>query len=497
MKTVVSQMKNLHTYFRLALGGLICITVHACTGCSKPGGNGGGGGGGTPPPVDTTTQRSDVAVWLTTGDQSQLMKKQNTVLNWTPQANSNATIDVDSTQAFQTIDGFGYTLTGGSADLLMGLTTSGRADLLRELFATDNNNIGVSYLRLSMGASDLSASVFSYNDMPTGQTDPTLQNFSLANDTVNLVPLLKEILAINPGIKILSSPWSAPVWMKDNNSSVGGSLQPQYYGAYAQYFVKYVNAMKARGITIDAITIQNEPLHGGNNPSMLMTAAQQATFIKNNLGPAFQTAGINTKIIIYDHNCDRPDYPLEILNDPAAKAFVDGSAFHLYAGDINALSTVRNAHPTKNIYFTEQYTSSTGGFDGDLKWHLKNVIIGSTRNWSRVALEWNLANNSNFGPHTNGGCTVCKGALTIGTSVTRNVAYYIIAHASKFVRPGSKRVQSNIVGSLQNVAFVTPDGKKVLIVENDGSGAQTFNIRFKEKQVTATLEGGAVATFVW
>src|SRR4030095_10259813 len=156
-------------------------------------------------------------------------------------------------------------------------------------------------------------------------------------------------------------------------------------------------------------------------------------------------------------------------NDAGAKAFIDGSAFHLYGGDISALSSVRSAHPDKALYFTEQYTASTGNFGGDLKWHLKNVIIGSMRNWSRTALEWNLANDATFGPHTPGGCTVCKGAITIESNgtFTRNVAYYIIAHASKFVPPGSIRIGSSAVGNLNNVAFKRPDGKRVLIVEND------------------------------
>jgi glucosylceramidase len=230
---------------------------------------------------------------------------------------------------------------------------------------------------------------------------------------------------------------------------------------------------------------------------MLMIAAQQADFIKNNLGPAFRAAGITTKIISYDHNCDRPDYPLTVLNDAAANAFVNGSAFHLYAGDISALSQVHNAYPDKALYFTEQWTGSNESFDRNLKWHLKNVVIGSMRNWSRVALEWNLASDPSYNPHTPGGCDQCKGALTIGTSVTRNVSYYIIAHASKFVPAGSVRIGSNITGSLQNVAFKTPAGKKVLIVENDGAIDATFNIRFKSKWTTTTLPAGAVGTYIW
>ena len=370
---------------------------------------------------------------------------------------------------------------------------------MQELFGSAANAISISYLRISIGASDLNSAPFTYDDMPTGQADPTLQQFSLAPDKTDLIPLLKEILVINPSIKIMATPWSAPVWMKDNNSFVGGSLQSQYYPVYAQYFVKFIKAMKAEGITIDAITPQNEPLHPGNNPSMLMTADQQASFIKNHLGPAMRAAGLSTKIVIYDHNCDRADYPIAVLSDAVANQYINGSAFHLYAGDISALSTVRNAFPSKDIYFTEQYTASNGDFGGDLKWHLKNVIVGSMRNWSKTALEWNLANNSAFGPHTPGGCTVCKGAITVdGSSVViRNVGYYIIAHASKFVPPGSIRIETNTIGSLQNVAFKTPAGKKVLIVENDGASIEIFNIKFNGKWVTTSLEGGSVGTYVW
>ena len=446
-----------------------------------------------PPPVGT----NDVDFWLTKSDQSVLLQKQSTVLSFGTTSNSNADIDIDTTQLFQTIDGFGFTLTGGSAYVINQLDASVKANLLKELFSNDSNSIGISYLRISIGASDLNASVFSYDDVPPGQTDMNLDMFTLHPDETDLIPLLKEILLINPGIKILGAPWSPPVWMKDNNSFVGGSLRIQYYDVYAKYFVKYIQQMKAAGITIDAITPQNEPLNAGNNPSLLMTAAEQTNFIKNNLGPAFQTAGLTTKIITYDHNCDHPDYPIAVLNDPAANAFINGSAFHLYAGDISALMLVRDAFPGKAVYLTEQYTSSTGDFAGDLKWHLKNVIIGSMRNWSRVALEWNLANDPNYNPHTPGGCDQCKGALTIGGTITRNVGYYIVAHASKFVPAGSVRIASTNSGELHTVAFKTPAGKKVLIVENDGATGATFNIGYNGKWTTTTLPAGAVGTYSW
>jgi glucosylceramidase len=475
----------------------ICIAIALFAGCSKSGNN---DNQPQPPPdpnpIDSPTV-SDVSFWLTRATQSTLLAKQNTVLAFGSKANQSPIITVDSAVTFQTMVGFGYTLTGGSAQVINGLDNTRRQSLLRELFSTDSNAISVSYLRISIGASDLSASVYTYNDIPVGQTDLNLQNFSLDPDRQHVIPILKEILAINPSIKILATPWTAPLWMKSNAHSVGGHLKPEYYAVYAQYFVKYIEAMAAEGITIDAITPQNEPLHGGNNPSMEMSAAEQTDFIKNNLGPAFEAANISTKIIIYDHNIDRPDYPIEVMNDAAAKQYIDGSAFHLYAGDISSLSMVHRAHPDKHIYFTEQYTASTGSFEGDLAWHVKNLIVGATRNWSRNVLEWNLANDPNYGPHTNGGCTTCKGALTIGQNITRNVAYYIIGHASKFVPDGSVRIMSTHLVSLPNVAFQRPDGKKVLIVLNDSNSPQQFNIKFKDKWATPTLDAGAVGTFVW
>lgn len=475
--------------------GLLGCTLILWIACAKKT-TGGGTGGTTPAPKSYGTMQW----WITKGDRTALLSKQED-LSFINSSNPLFNIDVDSSIQFQTVDGFGYTLTGGSAQMINSLSASAKTSLLQELFGTQESSIGVSYLRISIGASDLNTSSFTYDDMPSVQTDLSLTNFSLTPDKstgTGLIPLLKEILQINPQIKIVASPWTAPVWMKDNGSFIGGSLQAQYYQVYADYFVKYLQQMKTEGINIDAITIQNEPQHGGNNPSMVMSATQQLNFIKNNLGPTFKNAALSTKIIIWDHNCDNPNYPITILNDPAAKAFIDGSAFHLYAGDVSALSEVKNAHPDKNLYFTEQWTGSNGSFDGDLKWHIKNVIIGTMRNWSRIALEWNLANDGSYGPHTPGGCTECKGALTIaGSTITRNVSYYIIGQISKFVPAGSVRIQSSQTGSVATVAFLTPQGKKVLIALNEGSSDALFNIKFKGNWVTAYLSPGAAGTYVW
>ncbi|MBC7485254.1 MAG: RICIN domain-containing protein [Cytophagaceae bacterium] len=427
--------------------------------------------------------------WVTNANQSALLQQQ-TAVNFAP--GIGPTISVNDATTYQTIDGYGFCLTEGSAEAISNLNAAQQDNLLNEFFNT-TTGMGNSVLRISIGASDLSSSSYSYND---GGVDVNQNNFSLAGpDLTYIVPLVKRILQINPNIKILATPWSAPRWMKTNNAWIGGSLNTAYYASYATYFVKYINAMKAQGINIWAVTPQNEPENPYNEPSMAMNGAEQTTFINNNLGPAFQSAGFSTKIIAFDHNCDNTAYPTQVLN---GSGYVDGAAFHLYAGNISALTTVHN-NTGKNVYFTEQFTSSNGGFAGDFPWHMQNVMIGSMNNWAKTALEWNLATNASLGPKTPGGCTECLGAVTINnsTSYTRNVSYYIIAQLSKFVKTGAVRIASSSSnGSLQNVAFKNPDGSIVLIIFNSG-GNQTFAVGSGSNTFSYTLAGSSAVSFVW
>tara|TARA_S200000501_G_scaffold356058_1_gene378378 strand:- start:7 stop:1524 length:1518 start_codon:yes stop_codon:yes gene_type:complete len=438
-----------------------------------------------------------VDFYLTTPDKSNLLSLKTSGISAMTDT-KNFTITVSEETIYQEMDGFGYTLTGGSAMLIYNMAYSNRASLLEELFGNGTNSIGVSYLRISIGSSDLDQTTFSYNDLPSGQTDLSLDNFSLSPDMINLIPTLNEILSVNPHIKILATPWSAPAWMKTNNSTVGGQLLPQYYDTYANYFVKYIKGMSDHGITIDAITIQNEPENPFNNPSMLMTFNEQKIFIKNYLGPIFTTENISTKIIIFDHNLDNINYPISILNDPIARSFVDGSAFHLYAGDINNMSLVHDAHPDKSVYFTEQWMETPGDFYGDMSWHMRNLMIGAPRNWSRNVLQWNLAADINSDPHTIGGCTDCLGALTInGNSVIRNPAYYVIAHSSKFVPPGSVRIASSTSSDFPNVAYKTLTGKTVVIVLNDSDRYSNLNINVETAPISVSIPAASVATLIW
>ncbi len=444
--------------------------------------------------------------WVTYADRSKLFSLQPTTIAFTGKATSPAIITVNDTETFQSIDGFGFALTGGSAQPIVRMSPGARTKLLKKLFGTSasSSQAGISYLRLSIGASDLNEFVFSYDDLPAGTTDTAMQHFNLGPDKQDVVPVMKEILRVNPAIKILASPWSPPAWMKTNNDARGGRLKPIYYAAYALYFVKYIQAMKKEGITIDAITVQNEPLHPGNNPSLLLTAPDEADFIKNHLGPAFTKAGIRTKIILYDHNADRSDYPILIMDDPAAKKYVDGSGFHLYGGQVSALTDVHNAHPDKHIYFTEQMIVGFNdkGVDVtnmDIADPVGRVVIGATRNWSKNVIAWNLAADPQFKPFTDrGGCNVCQGAITIDKdSVTYNLAYYAIVHASKFVLPGSKRIASNETEHISNVAFKTPAGKLVVVAANTSSNPQTFDIKYKNQYATFSLPGRSAATYVW
>ncbi len=436
--------------------------------------------------------------WLTNTDQSALLKQQESIKLSEQKNNELPCILVDDTETYQIMDGFGFALTGGSAIHLNSMEPAARKNILDELFGTEGNSIGASYLRISIGASDLSDRVFTYNDLPKCETDVEMKNFSIETENKDLIPVLKQILEIYPDIKILGSPWSPPVWMKTNGKSKGGSLKPEFHDAYSLYFVKYIEAMKAEGIRIDAITIQNEPLHPGNNPSLYMPAGEQTVFIKKSLGPAFKKAGIDTKIIIYDHNPNRVDYPIEVLNDSEARQYIDGTAFHMYEGEVDALSQVHAAHPDKNLYFTEQWVGAPGNFTADFGWHTKTLIIAATRNWCKNVIEWNLAADPNQDPHTKGGCHDCLGAITIDkNSITRNPAYYTIAQASKFVRPGSVRIKSEMVDGFPNVAFIRPDGKMILIVQNDSGKNRDFQVRFHDKYIRASLNSGSVASFVW
>ncbi len=443
-----------------------------------------------------------VAVWLTTADRRQLLALQSQGPKLHKADPQPKTIVVDDRQTFQTVDGFGFTMTGGSAQLLHRMDPTQRHALLKKIFGRGPGEDGVSYLRVSLGSSDMNDHVFTYDDMPAGETDPGLKHFTLAEDETDLIPVLKEVLGLSPGLQILASPWSAPSWMKTNDAPKGGSLKPALYRVYAAYLLRYLQGMEAQGVPIAALTLQNEPLNPKNTPSMVMEASEEDAFLRDALGPALQRAGFRTRVVLFDHNCNHPDYPITILNDPKARPFADGSGFHLYEGDISALSEVHDAFPEKNLYFTEQMVieEKRDGVLRPVADPVSRIVIGAMRNWSRTVLLWNLAADPSFGPHTaDGGCPVCQGAITLDRNqVTRNIAFYTIAHASRFVPPGSIRIASTQPGpELANVAWRTPQGGHVLLVTNTSKAAQSLTVGIGTQEFSAGLPPGSVGTFVW
>lgn len=467
----------------------------------------------------------EIEAWVTNADRSALFERVPEKIKFGMEEGKGLPIIINDRQEYQSIDGFGFALTEGSAFHLNRMSKDSRAKILREMFAHDGYNVGFSYIRLTLGASDLNNFVYSYNDLKEGETDPELKYFSLGHDRDDIIPVMKEILEIIPDIKIMASPWSAPVWMKTSGDVRGGALKKEYYGTYANYFVKYVQEMGKEGIVIDAVTIQNEPLNSRNTPSMPWYWQEHNEFVRDHLGPAFREAGLTTKIVIFDHNCDRPDYPLAILSDPETSQYVDGSAFHHYRGYLSGMSTVQLARPDKNIYFTEQMlTERPESGTINIAPSVKRLIIDVMRNWSRNSILWNLAADPLNDPHTdNGGCSMCQGALTIdGDKVVRNIAYYTIAHASKFVRPGSVRIHSThpfdkgvditedeeraevrratlVEHSdvLPNVAFKTPEGKIVLIIANDSWSVRNVKIQHNGLYANISLDPGSVGTYIW
>jgi glucosylceramidase len=452
----------------------------------------------------TEARRSDaVSVWVTTGDRSKLLARQPDLAFGGQAPDSGATIDVDESQAFQEMVGFGASITDASAWLIQRRMSPGQRDsLLRDLFGR-GDGIGLSFTRLTIGASDFSRSHYSYDDVPRGQRDPELARFSIDSARGEVIPVTKQALAVNPQLKVMASPWSAPGWMKTTGSLIRGTLRRDAYPAFAEYFRRYIEAMRSEGVPIWAITVQNEPhFEPANYPGMRLEPPARAEFLKNHIGPLFEKAGIRTLIFDWDHNWDQPESPLAVLNDPAAKKYVAGVAWHCYDGEVSAQGRVHDAHPDVDAYFTE----CSGGewapkFDETLAWMTRNLVIGSTRSWARGVLLWNLALDEKHGPHK-GGCGNCRGVVTIDSAtgaVTRNVEYYALGHVSKFVRPGARRIASTSgVAGVETVAFRNADdGSKALIALNTAAAARALTIRAGSRNFAYTLPAGAVATFQW
>ena len=453
-------------------------------------------------------QAQPVQVWQTSGDGRQLLAAQpDKALAPAPEgAARGALITVDAGQRYQRMAGFGASITDASAELIQRkLKPEQRQALIAELFGRDQGGLGFSFTRLTIGASDFSSRHYSLADLPPGRTDPDLgRDFSLDKQRDDVLPVVRAALAVNPQLQIMATPWSAPAWMKTSNSLVQGRLKPEMYGAFSDYLVRYVEAMGAEGVPIFALSVQNEPhFEPDNYPGMRVSPHERAELIGRHLGPLLQQRGLGQlRILDWDHNWDQPQSPLVVLADPVARPYVAGVAWHCYAGDVAAQSRVREAHPDKEVWFTECSGGNWAPRWGEsMSWMMKQLIIGSTRHWARGVLMWNLALDENHGPHL-GGCGDCRGVVTIDSrtgAITRNVEYAVFGHASRFVRPGAERIDSGALRpDLDHVAFRNADdGSRVLIVSNASRRAQRFTVREGGRQFSHQLPAHGVVTFVW
>jgi glucosylceramidase len=456
-----------------------------------------------------------VEVWVTTGEGSERLHRRSDVRWETGAGDDVRRIQVDNALVFQPLAGVGAALTDASAWVISNTLEPTRTHLLNELFSPAQG-IGLSYLRLPMGASDFTPPE-EVTGWPVLYTYADDGSFSVARDDAahyNRIPLLDQAQAINPQLRWMASPWTAPAWMKDSGSPFGGSLRTEYYSAYAAYFVRYTLAYQAEGLPPHAVTVQNEPLHESDRlPSMRMSPGEQAVFVRDHLGPAFVEAGIDVEILIHDHNWDRYDVPLAILGDAAARSYIAGTAWHCYSGTVSAQSIVHDAYPEVGAYLTEctgHYAHGAGQgpddhFAGDLVWEVQNLVIGATRNEAETVLMWNLALDPQGGPHLPGACgesegVRCRGLATVDASgtVARHAEYYALGHLSKFVQPGALRIaSSHLTGTVESVAFRNTDRSIALLVVNPQGDPHSFDVIWGGSYFSYTLPGRSVATFKW
>jgi len=441
--------------------------------------------------------------WTTTGDKSQLLAAQ----PWSAPVTAEAVaglrvIAVDAKERHQTMVGFGAAITDASAWLIQTkLTPAQRDALLKELYGRADGGLGFSFTRVTIGASDFSLDHYSLDETPNGAADPKLEHFSLKRPQEFVFPTVRAALKINPELKVMASPWSAPAWMKTTGSLVKGQLKPEAYPVYADFFARYIREARKVGVPTDYLSIQNEPdFEPANYPGMRWLPADRARFFGENLAPVFKREKIAAKVLDWDHNWDQPQQPMTVLADAKARAFLTGVAWHCYAGKVEAMETVRAAYPDKEVFFTE----CSGGewapkFEDNFAWMVEQLIIGATRRGAKGALMWNLALDEKFGPHA-GGCSDCRPVVTIGAggAITRNEEYYAFGQASRFVKPGATRIGSpETVGDLRTVAFQNRDGGRVLLVLNTGKAAAEFAIVEGGKRFRASIPARAATTFTW
>ncbi|MDR0763922.1 MAG: glucosylceramidase [Bacteroidales bacterium] len=462
-------------------------------------------------PVPTSEETYDVYAYTSTASRSMSFNKAgvdfSTVSNMSPN-----TIKIHPDTKYQTIDGFGAAITGSSCYNLMRMNVADRAAFMKEIFDTVDG-LGLSYVRVSIGCSDFSLSEYTCCDQKG------IENFALTSEELNyVIPILKEAFAYNPNIKVVGSPWTCPLWMKVSekggstpyNSWTGGHLGTAYYQDYATYFVKWIRAFEAQCVPIYAITIQNEPLNGGNSASLLMEWDEQRDFIKDALGPKLQQAGLHTKVFVFDHNFNydgvgsQQDYPIRIYNDADAAQYVTGAAYHHYGGDRSELTDIHSQRPDKELIFSE---GSIGTWNDGR--NLANVFtreveegIDLVAKWCKAVIVWNLMLDMSGAPNRPGGCTTCFGVVDISTdykAITRNSHYYEIGHLSKVMKAGAVRIKADgySPAGLIYQAVKNPDGSYGMVILNKSSAEINFTVEDDAHSFSYSVPSKAAVSLRW
>jgi glucosylceramidase len=449
----------------------------------------------------STLHAQSVSVFQTTPDLKQALTPQ-PALSFAAGAAGGKVLSVDDAQRFQTMDGFGAAMTDSSAWLLEEqLKPAQRDEVMHKLF-DPHAGIGISFIRVPLGASDLARNHYSYDEMPKGQRDPGLKHFSIDHDREYILPAMRQALALNPSISVMVTPWSPPGWMKTKDSMIGGQVLPDVGSDFAAYLTRSVVAYEKAGIPVKYLSLQNEPLYETKDyPGTLMLASQQKELIAKFVGPALKKASPKTSILAYDHNWDHPEYPEEVLADADAAQYVAGTAFHCYGGDASAQISVHDKFPNKGQWMTE----CSGGTwqKGNLLAVTARLIIESSRNWSKAVVLWGIALDEKNGPNS-GGCATCRGFVTVDRSKdphlpTYTVDYYAVGQASKFVHPGAVRIATNDLSGegLESVAFQNRDGSIALLVLNNAETPNDFQISWHSRSLDASVRAGSLATYVW
>lgn len=455
----------------------------------------------------------DVTLYITTNTRSQDFATK--AVDFSDKSNmSPTTIKLESETRYQTMDGFGAAITGSTCNNLLQMTEDDRDKFLKETFSP-TEGMGYSYVRVAIGCSDFSLSEYTCCDTKG------IENFGLTSEETDyVIPILQEIQAINPDLKILGSPWTCPRWMKVNNltdlqpfnSWTSGQLNPAYYADYATYFVKWIETLREFGIDIYSVTPQNEPLNRGNSASLYMGWEEQLEFVKNNLVPAFKAASLNTKIYLFDHNYnydnmgEQNDYPVKIYNAGIDEDIVVGAAYHNYGGNKEELLDIHEKAPERELIFTE--TSIGTWNDGrNLETRLiedmREVALGTVNNWCKGVIVWNLMLDSDRGPNREGGCQTCYGAVDIDRSnfstITRNSHYYIIGHLSSVVKPGAVRIGTSGFSDagFYYSAFENTDGTYAVVLLNSNSASKMITLDDGTNHFSYEVPAKSVISYQW